>query len=345
MKVMHFHFGKDGGAERFFVHLVNGLARRGVEQTVVIRPGRGWRSQIENAATIIESNFRNLSPDRLLLPMKVSSIARRQKPDALMSWATRASRLMPAYGGCIKLSRLGDYPTNLGYFKNTDVLVCNQPDIGAHVRRLGWKRGVEVISNFTNTEKVAPVARQEVSTPDGVPIVFSMGRFVARKGFAMLIEAVSRLPDAHLWLAGDGEERQNLEAVAAKFGMTGRVHFLGWQADVRRFLAAADLFVMPSSHEPLGNVILEAWAQQKPVISSRAEGPRWFMHEAQNGLLFDINDTEGLAVCLKTLVADRVLAEKIAAGGHETLMRQFSEQAVVDSYLDLFTRKPADYRS
>lgn len=60
MKVMHFHFGKDGGAERFFVHLVNGLARRGVEQTVVIRPGRGWRSQIENAATIIESNFRNL---------------------------------------------------------------------------------------------------------------------------------------------------------------------------------------------------------------------------------------------------------------------------------------------
>ena len=40
MKVMHFHFGKDGGAERFFVHLVNAFARRDVEQKIIIRPGR-----------------------------------------------------------------------------------------------------------------------------------------------------------------------------------------------------------------------------------------------------------------------------------------------------------------
>ena len=113
MKIMHFHFGKDGGAERFFVHLVNALGERGVEQTSVIRPGRIWRKDIEGATHIIESNFRNLSLDRILLPMKVSSMARREKPDALFAWMPRASRLMPNYKGCIKISRLGDYPLRL----------------------------------------------------------------------------------------------------------------------------------------------------------------------------------------------------------------------------------------
>jgi glycosyltransferase involved in cell wall biosynthesis len=340
MKVHHYHFGKDGGAERFFVHLVNALARRGVEQTAVIRPNRLWRKDIENSAKLIESNFRNLSPDRLLLPLKVMRNARRDKPDALFSWATRASRLMPNYKGCIKISRLGDYPTNLSYFKNTDVLVCNTPGIGEHVRRIGWTRGVEVISNFTNTERVAPIDRASLDTPEGVPVVMSMGRFVPRKGFALLTQAVAKLPDVHLWLAGDGEERENVEKLAADLGVRDRVRFLGWQKDTRPFLAAADIFVMPSSHEPLGNVILEAWAQEKPVVSSRSEGPSWFMQDGENGLLADIGDVDGFSRAIERLINDKALAAHVAAGGHATLMQQFSEDAVAGAYIELFKRKP-----
>lgn len=340
MKVMHYHFGKDGGAERFFVHLVNALARRGVEQTAVIRPNRLWRKDIEPHARLIESNFRNLSPDRILLPLKVKHLARRERPDALFSWATRASRLMPNYKGCIKISRLGDYPTNLSYFKNTDVLVCNTPGIGEHVRRLGWKRGVEVISNFTNTERVTPIDRKSVDTPEDAPVVMSMGRFVPRKGFALLTEAVAKLPGVYLWLAGDGEEMGNVRKLAADLGVADRVRFLGWQKDTRPYVAAADIFVMPSSHEPLGNVILEAWAQQKPVVSSRSEGPTWFMRDGENGLLVDIGDTDGFTRAIERLINDRQLADHVAFGGHETLMGQFSEEAVANAYIELFRRKP-----
>lgn len=340
MKVFHYHFGKDGGAERFFVHLVNALAKRGVEQTAVIRPDRLWRKDIENACEIIESNFRNLSPDRLLLPIRVRMMAERQKPDGLMSWATRASRLMPAYKGCVKLSRLGDFPTNLSYFKNTDILVCNTPAIGDHVRKLGWTRGVEVISNFTDTEIVSPIDRATVSTPEDVPVVMSMGRFVRRKGFHTLIEAVSRLsPEVHLWLAGDGEEADSLKRLAADLGMTGRVRFLGWQKDTRPYVAACDVFVMPSSHEPLGNVILEAWAQRKPVVSSRSEGPSWFMRDGENGLLVDIGSVDGFATAIRTLLDQPVLASAMGEGGHATLMEQFSEEAVASTYIGLFERR------
>ena len=339
MKVMHYHFGKDGGAERFFVHLVNALARRGVEQTCFIRPDRSWRKDLEGVAKIVESNFRLLSPDGILLPMKAKRLAKQEKPAALFSWMYHASKLMPAYEGSLKISRLGNYPKRLGYFKNTDVLVCNTPDIADYVRKMGWDRAVEVISNFTNTEQVAPISRALYDTPEGVPVVMSMGRFVERKGFHTLIEAMARVPDAYLWLAGDGVELGRLEALALDLGIAERVRFLGWQVDTRPFIAASDIFVMPSSMEPLGNVILEAWAQNKPVVSSRAEGPQWFMRDGENGLLVDIDDVGGFAGAINQIVNAKKLANKLAETGRKTLLSQFSEEAVVQLYLDLFTRK------
>ncbi|WP_040677324.1 glycosyltransferase [Rhizobium mesoamericanum] len=340
MRVMHFHFGKDGGSERFFVHLVNALARRDVEQSAIIRPNRIWRKDMPASVRIAESNFRNLSLDRILLPFKVALDARRLRPDAIMAWAPRASELMPNYKGCIKISRLGDYPTNLSYFKNSDILVCNTPGIAEHVREIGWTRGVEVISNFTSADKAVPVDRAAFDTPVDAPVVMSMGRFVPRKEFALLTAATAKLPGVYLWLAGEGEELENVKKVAADLGIADRVRFLGWQKDARPFVAAADIFVMPSNHEPLGNVILEAWAQGKPVVSSRSEGPSWFMRDGDNGLLVEIGDTDGFSQAIERLINDPLLAAKLAAGGRETLMSRFSEEAVANAYLALFKRKP-----
>jgi glycosyltransferase involved in cell wall biosynthesis len=338
MKVIQFHFGKDGGAERFFTHLVNAFARRGIEQTSIIRPGRAWRRDIEGSTRILESHFRNLSLDRLLLPIKAMRLAKQEKPDALIAWAPRASELMPAYPDCVKISRLGDYPPKLSYFKNTDIIVCNTPGIADHVKKLGWDRRVEVISNFTDTEIVAPIARSAVDTPEGVPLVMSMGRFVRRKGFHTLIEAVALLPGTWLWLAGDGEEREALENLAREKGIINRTRFLGWQGDARPYVAAVDLFVMPSNHEPLGNVILEAWAQKRPVVSSRSEGPSWFMRDGENGLLVDIDDVPGFARAMQQVLTDPALAQDLITGGYGTLMEQFSEEAVSRAYIDLFRR-------
>jgi glycosyltransferase involved in cell wall biosynthesis len=341
MRVHQYIFGKDGGAEKFFVHLVGALARRGVEQTAVMRWNRRWRSDVEEHARVIQSNFRNLSADRILLPIKVHMLANKERPDAIISWSTRGARLMPAYRHGIKLSRLGDYPTHLGYFKNSDILVCNTPGIADHVRNnLGWTRGVEVISNFTDTATVAPIARSVANTPEGVPLVVTMGRFVKRKRFHLLIEAMKSVPDAYLWIVGDGEERPALEALVAEMKLTERVRFLGWQKDTRPYVAAADVFIMPSSHEPLGNVIFEAWAQKRPVISSRSEGPSWFMRDGDNGLLVDIDDVQGFANAINQVLSQPQLAQSLGESGRGTLVGQFSEDAVCDAYIDLFKRKP-----
>lgn len=336
MKVIHYHFGKDGGAERFFVQLVNGLAGRGVEQTAFIRPERAWRPGLEGAARIVESHFRTFSPDRILLPLKAMRMAKAEKPDALFAWMPRASRLMPDYRGCVRVTRLGDYPANLKHFDNTDVLVCNTPGIAGRVRDLGWRRGVRVISNFTDTLKVAPVDRATLATPAEAFVIVAVGRLVPRKGFPTLIDALVRMPDAILWLIGDGVARDMLERQAAANGVAGRVRFAGWQTDARPFVAAADVFAMSSNHEPLGNVVLEAWAQGKPVVSTRSEGPQWFMRDEENGLMVDIDDAEGFARAFDRLRADPALAARLAQAGERTLHEQFSKDAVVNAYLDLF---------
>lgn len=339
MKVLHFHFGKDGGAERFFVQLINSLAMAGVEQKVVIRPNRSWKKQLDPSIEVMESDFRTVSLDRVMLPIRVRFLIRRWKPDAVLGWMPRGAKLVPNEPGPIKLVRLGDYPPTLKRFGNIDVIVCNTPGIAQHVRELGWTRGVQVISNFTDLQKVEPVERSRLDTPDNALIISSMGRFVPRKGFDVIVRALAKLPDAYFWAIGHGDHEEYLRQLAAELGVTDRVRFSGWQSDPRPFVAATDIFVAASRHEPLGNVILEAWAQQLPVISTRSEGPSWFMTDGKDGILVDIDDSDAIAEAVTKLRDDAMLAERLIAGALDTLKRQFSEEAVVQAYIDLFGSK------
>ena len=342
MKVTHFHFGKDGGAERFYVNLTNALAKRGVEQISVIRPERAWRPRVEDATQIIESHFRNFSLDRILLPLRVKRLAKKWHPDAMMAWMPKGAKLMPNYSKAMRITRLGDYPTKLDHFKNIDVLVCNTPGIAEHVKQMGWTRGIEVISNFTNTEKVQPIKRSNMDTPETAFVVSSMGRFVPRKGFDVLIASMAHSPGTWLWIIGDGELEQELKNHARQLGVLERIRFAGWQMDPRPYVAASDAFAMASSHEPLGNVVLEAWAQETPVISTRCEGPSWFMEDGKNGLLVDVGDAVGFAGAYKKLQNSKKLRQKLVQGGTAKLDSTFSEGTVCNAYMNLFSRKKAN---
>ncbi|EXL02865.1 glycosyltransferase [Aquamicrobium defluvii] len=335
MKIVHFHFGKEGGAERFFVHLVNAFAKRGVEQKVIIRPGRSWRSNFHESVEVKESHFRTASLDRVLLPFFVRSLIEKWKPDCVLGWMPKGAKLVPNISGPVKLVRLGDYPTSLRKFRNIDTVVCNTPGIARHVRDLGWQRGIEVISNFTDMASVPPVDRDILDTPKNAYVVSSSGRFVPRKGFDVLVRMLADRPDIYLWLIGGGEEEQNLKALATKLSVAERVRFAGWQKDPRPFIAASDCFAMASKHEPLGNVVLEAWAQGVPVISTRAEGPSWFMRDEENGLMVDIDDHNAFGRAVHRFRSDCALVEKIVEGGSQTLQKMFSEDAVVNAYTAL----------
>jgi glycosyltransferase involved in cell wall biosynthesis len=342
VKVLHFHFGKEGGAERFFVNLAQAFDHAGFEQRFVIRPNRTWDAEISALGPVIRNNFTRISPLSLLLHMQVEVLVRRWKPDAVMAWMPRAARLMHDWEGCVKLTRLGDFPSHLRHFKNCDVIVGNIPAINETCVKLGWARPTKTISNFPRRVTPVPVERATLQTPDSAYLVATAGRLHARKGFDTLIRAVAAIPGAFLWIAGDGPERGPLEVLARELGMAGRIRFTGWIAEPIHYLAAADAFVMPSRHEPLGNILLEAWHAGVPSVSTRSEGPSWYMRDGVDGLMVDIDDVPAMSAALMRLRDDPTSATAYVQNARERLEQMFSEKAVVAAYREVFTSRRGD---
>ncbi len=106
------------------------------------------------------------------------------------------------------------------------------------------------------------------------PAILTVGALIARKGQALVIEALPALSDVHYWLAGAGEEEGRYRALARKLGVETRVHFMGpvANADLPRLYRAADAVVMPSASEGLANAWVEALACGTPIVISDAGG-------------------------------------------------------------------------
>ena len=337
MRVLHIHFGKEGGAERFFVNLAKAFSQRGVSQKFIIRPNRSWDEDIAALGTVIRNNCSQLSPLTLLLHLQINMLVKKWKPDVVMAWMPRAGRLLRPWPGVVKLARMGDFPNNLKHFGHCDVLVGNVPGIASKCYELGWQKPALTISNFPRPVSPVPVARETMDTPPEAIVVSASGRFVPRKGFDTLIRAVAQLPGVWLWLLGDGQERQSLENLASELGINGRIRFSGWIAEPIHHIAASDIFVMPSRHEPLGNTLLEAWQAGTPSISTRSEGPSWYMRDGIDGLMTEIDSVHEMAAALKKLIENASLRKSVSANAKERLSQMFSESAVVNEYLRVFS--------
>lgn len=341
LRVIHFHFGKEGGAERFFVKLVQGLDRRGVEQRFIIRPGRSWDAQIAALGPVIRDNFRVMSLTTPLLHWRADAWVKSWKPHAVMSWMPRAARLVHDWPGVVKLNRMGDFPMNLKHFDKLDLLVGNVPGIETTCRDLGWTKATATVPNFTPDVTPHPVSRQSLNTPEGAFLIAAGGRFHPRKALDMAIRALALLPGAYLWLIGDGAKRAELQALATELGVIDRVRFTGWVDEPIHHIAAADAFVMPSRHEPFGNILLEAWSAGVPSVSTRSDGPNWYMRDGIDGLMADIDDAGQIAAALARLRDDRAFAQSCVVNAKARMAEMLSEEAVCRAYMRLFAGETA----
>ena len=178
--------------------------------------------------------------------------------------------------------------------------------------------------------------RERWQTPGDAPLALALGRLHDNKAFDVLIAALAGAPGLHLWLAGTGPSEAALRKQADRLGLARRVRFLGWVEDPAPLYAAADMVVVPSRIEPLGNVVIEAWAQSLPVVASRSAGPRQLIEDRVSGLLCDIENADGLARALGELIANAPLRAGLAAAGRAAYEQSFTETAVVRQYLDFF---------
>ncbi|QEG26636.1 D-inositol 3-phosphate glycosyltransferase [Gemmata obscuriglobus] len=163
--------------------------------------------------------------------------------------------------------------------------------------------------------------------PDGL-LIGAVGRLSGEKGFDVLIRSVHQLVarglDARLVIVGEGGERGPLEALIRELDLGQRVRLAGWQADVRGFFEAMDVFALSSLREGLPNVLLEAMALEVPVVSTRVNGVPRLVQDGRNGFLVNAGDLDGLTRALAGLLKNDGLREMFRAAGRRTVETRYS---------------------
>lgn len=367
-----------GGAEGFFIRLVNALARRG-EAVAAVTVGNGAIARAIDPA-VRHYHAPMLGSWDLYSRWKINRCIADFRPDVVQTYMGRATRIvrLPRGRTPVHLARLGGF-YNLKGYRHAHAWVGNTRGIHDYLIAHGLRAGqVHQIGNFVDAsprlETAALDALREQLGLHGCRIVVGLGRLHVNKGWADLLRAFARLPETlappphpnppppageganvmptpinaplHLLMVGDGPLRRELEALSAELGIAARVHWAGWKHDPAPYYQLADVFVCASVHEPLGNVILEAWANRALVVSTRAQGPQELMQDGVNGLLAPLADAVGLATVLQhALALDAGQRKRLIEAGADEVERFYSETAIVSAYTALYARLRNDVRA
>jgi glycosyltransferase involved in cell wall biosynthesis len=188
------------------------------------------------------------------------------------------------------------------------------------------ENGIDV-AEYARRRTVAEAKAALDLPPEGL-VIGAVGRLSDEKGFDVLIRSthalVRRGLDVRLLLAGEGRERANLERLAGELGLGERVRFAGWQADVRPYFEAMDVFALSSLREGLPNVLLEALALEVPVVSTRVNGVPRLIQDGRNGFLVGAGDLDGLTTALAGLLTNAALRDVFRTAGRRTVETRYS---------------------
>lgn len=345
---LHVIGGKgSGGAERFAVRLINALALRGEPVAAVTVVGGKIARAIDPSVKQYHAPMFGVWD--LYSRWKIHRVIADFQPDIVQTYMGRATRIVRLRRNRIPVhvARLGGFYDLKGY-RHAHAWIGNTHGIRDYLVQQGLPESrAFYLGNF-----VAPPVRADAETLAALRtqhgltrcrVVLGLGRLHPNKGWADLLHAFAQLPPEidtmplHLLMAGDGPLRADLTKLAANLGITDRVHWAGWQHDPTPFYQLADVFICASVHEPLGNVILEAWANRVLLVSTRAQGPLELIQEGVNGLLAPVSDADGLSAVLhRALTLDSTTRARMINAGYHELTSRYSEDAIVTAYTTLY---------
>lgn len=171
-------------------------------------------------------------------------------------------------------------------------------------------------------------ARAALDLPATGLVIGAVGRLSGEKGFDVLIRSthalVSRGLDVRTVIVGEGSERANLEGLIRELNLGDRVRLAGWQAEVRPYFEAMDVFALSSLREGLPNVVLEAMALEVPVVSTRVNGVPRLVRDGNNGFLVPPGDLGALTTALAGLATNPGLRDLFRAAGRRTVETRYS---------------------
>ena len=338
MKVMHVMAGAtQGGAENIFLECALALTETEIEQAVVTRPENEFRvKSLQDAGIhVATAPFNKLikGPTKSVIEKMVAEF----QPDVIQYWMGRAG-IFAVEGNHVNVAWYGGY-YKLARFTKCDYHVGLTQDLYDHIIAQGVpEERAKIIYTYAEFPGAEPTPRASLDTPDDAPLLLSLARLHKKKAIDILLEALLQVPEAYLWVAGDGPIEAELKQQCSELDLDNRVRFLGWRNDRGSLLAAADICTFPSRYEPFGTVTVDAWAAKTPLVAAKAQGPKAYVTHEHDGLLVEIDDVQGLADAINRVIHEDGLAERLVAGGTQTYEEKFTKQVYQRDSLDFYKK-------
>lgn len=256
-------------------------------------------------------------------------------------WATRGGASRALLKACDRLTArlatrvLADSASQLEFLVAEGVVDARRARVLGH----GSVNGVDP-ARF----RPDAAARERVRAQHGIPrdavLFLYLGRLARDKGLADLARAFSGIGDAWLLLVGPDEDGIAAQLREAAGASGERLRIVPYTDQPEEFMAAADVFVLPSYREGFGSVILEAAAAGVPAIGTRIYGVTDAIVDGTTGLLVPPRDPQALGARMRQLAQDRALRARLGRAARERALRDFSPadltRALLACYDELF---------
>jgi L-malate glycosyltransferase len=355
------HFGYASGvvhgSTTYNLTVVPAVVAAGVDVTACFLRGPHPAAQAFHDAGI-ETLFLAAHPlDPLVVP-KVATIARQRGCRVIHSAGikgTLVARIVAPRVGAGTIVHVHDENMPRGPIKLLHRAFSRPTDIGMCVSASAQQVAIDgyairpdrarVLHNATDLEKFRAALesraawRLEIGVSETAPVIALIGRMYPVKGhkgmLEIMAEVVRRCPDAVLLVIGDGPERADCEALAARLEIGSQVRFLGQRLDVPELLAATDVVAIPSLSEGLPIAAIEAQAAGKPVVAYRVGGLPEVVNDGSDGMLIAPGEQSAFARALVQLLADPGLRDAYGRAAAVSVER-FGVARHVEALLDLY---------
>lgn len=328
MRIANIMFAKGGGGiEQAFVDYCEGLRDLGREVIAVTAPN-AWANSELDRLNIENHSIGNMGEWDLIAAHRLRKLLDELNVDVVIAHANRAFGLSrKAIKGTMPLvGVVQNYSTSR--YNQADAVFTTTHDLISTLVAQGIPQ--DRVYHIPNMVKCLELPHR--NPRNNPPVIGAVGRFVAKKGFDVYIDALKILKNNGISfkavLGGSGEEEGKLKARAAAAGLEEGLTFIGWVKDKKEFYTNIDIFCLPSLHEPFGIVLLEAFTYGAAVVATDSEGPRDIITPNHDALIVPKGNAEELAKALEILIKNVTESDRLAANAFAKTKTKYSQEVV-----------------
>lgn len=359
MKVLHISSEYTWrGGEQQIAYLIEELQKLGVDNFVACRKDSVFEkhcidNQIEHLSLPFKSSYEIGSA------IKIKKYCKNMEIDILHMHSSRGHTIgvissLLGNKSKLVLSRRVDFPVKgnwlskwkYNYSKIKRIICVSEkikevmtPFIKDKKRLVVAHSGVDI--NRFKVNKNTGILHKEYQLEDDVKIVANISALADHKDYPTFINAVEefkKISDEKIkfFIVGEGNLRGEIEGLIEAKGLKDAIIMTGFRNDVAAIFPELDVFLITSKEEGLGTTVLDAFANNIPVVATAGGGIPEMVEHKNTGLLYGIGDYKGVANGVKTMLEDEKLAQRLVEEASEKLKSEFTKDQTAKKTLEVY---------